>query len=32
MSPGKISERIILDRIAWAENMVREIQSLSLDN
>lgn len=32
MSPGKISKRIILDRIAWAENMVKEIQSLSLDN
>jgi len=32
MSPEKISKRIILDRIAWIKNMVKEIQSLPLNN
>lgn len=30
MSPGKVSKRIVLDRISWIDKMVNEIQFLPL--
>jgi uncharacterized protein YutE (UPF0331/DUF86 family) len=30
MSPSKVSRRIVLDRIAWVDRMVKEIRSLPL--
>jgi hypothetical protein len=30
MSPSKVSRRIVLDRIAWVDRMLREIRSLPL--
>ncbi|RLC77355.1 MAG: hypothetical protein DRI61_11725, partial [Chloroflexi bacterium] len=32
MSPGEISKRVVLDRIAWIEQMLEDIRSLPLDN
>jgi uncharacterized protein YutE (UPF0331/DUF86 family) len=32
MTPGTISKRIILDRIAWVETMIAEIRALPLDS
>jgi len=32
MSPGKISKKIIADRIAWVDKMIKGIQSLPLSN
>jgi hypothetical protein len=30
MSPSKVSRRIVLDRIAWVDRMLRELRSLPL--
>jgi len=32
MSPGKISKRVVVDRISWISKMVEEIDSLPLKN
>ena len=32
MSPDKISQRVIIDRLYWINKMIREIQKLPLDN
>ena len=32
MSPGDISKRVVLDRIAWIEQMLEDIRGLPLDN
>jgi uncharacterized protein YutE (UPF0331/DUF86 family) len=32
MSPGKISQRVISERLKWIDQMIREIQSLPLSN
>ena len=32
MSPQKISQKIVGDRLEWIDKMIREIQSLPLDN
>jgi len=32
MSPDKISQRVIIDRLDWINQMIREIQKLPLDN
>ena len=32
MSPGRISKRIVADRLDWIDRMVREIRSLPLEN
>ena len=32
MSPGKINERVLTDKVAWVERMVSEIQKLPLES
>jgi uncharacterized protein YutE (UPF0331/DUF86 family) len=32
MSPGKVSKRVVLDRISWVDRMLSEIRSLPLRN
>lgn len=32
MSPGRISQRIVADRISWMQTMLEDIQSLPLDS
>jgi uncharacterized protein YutE (UPF0331/DUF86 family) len=32
MMPGKISKRIVSDRLAWIDRMLREIRSLPLES
>ena len=32
MSPGRISKRVVADRLNWIERMIKEIQSLPLEN
>ena len=32
MSPGKVSQRIVADRISWVQTMLADIQSLPLEN
>ncbi len=32
MTPGKLSKRVIVDRLAWIERMVKEIRALPLDD
>ena len=32
MSPGKINERVISDKVAWVERMVSEINKLPLES
>jgi uncharacterized protein YutE (UPF0331/DUF86 family) len=32
MSPGKVNERVISDKVAWVERMVSEINKLPLDS
>jgi len=32
MSPGKMNERVISDKVAWVERMVSEIQKLPLES
>jgi len=32
MTPGKLSKRVVSDRLSWVERMVHEIQALPLEN
>ena len=32
MSPGRVSQRIVADRISWVQTMLADIQSLPLEN
>jgi predicted DsbA family dithiol-disulfide isomerase len=32
MTPTQISKRVVLDRLAWIDEMIGEIQALPLDN
>ena len=32
MMPGRISQRVVLDRLGWVDQMVKNIQSLPLEN
>jgi len=31
MSPGKVSKRIVLDRVSWIDKMATEIKSAKID-